>query len=463
MRPSERRAILQKPHFAHLVDVPALALMSGEELSQLDLFLSFCASQGLDDPKVHDVQAFASFADRSPDDLRLLSEALATLDIDEAFCRTVAAVGAARPAPPKTVPITSRPSRPKTVGIHRDELPEEWQRTLADLWVNETHAPAVLERMEARLCRFAWSALRAGLPVDLECVEALQAYYQDQSKRSAERNDGSARIATLRTSFEEFYRFGAHHGLPDEGLARLEKTYRELSAREGDQRPLKFAKVPQIGGIPEVMRKAHRLLHEADAKNAPSRRHQTRNAAAALALGCIHPARPGDVTEHHIFGAGLLYEEAQDRYRFSYIPTKTAQSIPRRLDLPIDDAWNVFIEALILQDNHPRYLSVLRQKVIEERRPLYVDFDGRPLSCRWYSRIWKQRIGTGGHIARTLMYEEMADQGELGLRYAQAAAHHISTKIKERYSSEIARRREVQYAQNLLNSGHTADDISDLL
>jgi hypothetical protein len=462
MRSSERRAILAKPHFEHLMDMPALATLPERELIQLDVFLSFCAREKLDDPRASDVLAFAVFADRSAEDMRVLSDALRSLGAEDAFCTMVWATGQARPAPPKAREKSSTPSRPRIVAVKPEELPEDWQMTLADLWVNETYSPEVLKRMEARLCRFAWSAQKAGHPVDLECVASLQAYYQDQARRSADRNDGKARLATLRSSFEEFCRFGAQHDLNEAGLARLNKTYRELCSREGNQRPLKFAKVPQIGGIQQVMRTANALLREAETKEATSRRHQTRNAAAALAIGCIHPARPADVVEHHIFGAGLFYDEADDRYRFRYTPVKTRDTIPKPLNLPLDQAWNVFIDALILQDASPRYLSTLRDKVIKENRPLYVDFDGRPLAYTWYSRIWEKRVGTGGHIARTLLYDEMADRGELGLRYAQKAANHTSTKIRDHYRSEIALTKEIWHAQTLLDQGQTEDDLSDL-
>lgn len=88
--------------------------------------------------------------------------------------------------------------------------------------------------------------------------------------------------------------------------------------------------------------------------------------------------------------------------------------------------WNRFLDALILQDQDPAYLPEIRARVIAEQRPLYVNYDRSPCTYSWYSRAWKSVTGTGAHIARTLIYDEMADLGEFGIQYAHGVNHHLS-------------------------------------
>ncbi|WP_237273074.1 hypothetical protein [Sulfitobacter sp. M220] len=99
---------------------------------------------------------------------------------------------------------------------------------------------------------------------------------------------------------------------------------------------------------------------------------------------------------------------------------------------------------------------------MEQQRPLYVNYDGSHCVYAWYSRQWAAVTGTGGHIARTLIYDEMSDLGEFGLRYAKSKTHHVTDQISDKYRSDraIAASRKIAKT-TMIGRGHD-DDISKL-
>jgi hypothetical protein len=152
-----------------------------------------------------------------------------------------------------------------------------------------------------------------------------------------------------------------------------------------------------------------------------------------------------------------------DRYRFRYVPGKTARSVPQPLNLLLVPFYTPFIDALILGDLPARYLPALREKALADRRPLYVRYDNMPCPTTSYGRAWAKEAGTGGHIARTLAYDEFAagvDEGEdpdgrasspeFAVAYGKLVNHHVSERTPRKYRSEIAIRREVEAGQQTL-------------
>lgn len=173
------------------------------------------------------------------------------------------------------------------------------------------------------------------------------------------------------------------------------------------------------------------------------------------------PARPRDVFEHHIFGKGLFYENGA--YVFRYHPQKTRRTIREPFEVELDaETWSPFIDALILQDQDPRYLNDLRAKVIAEQRPLYVNYDRSRCAYPWYSRQWAAVTKTGGHIARTLIYDEMADLGEFGLRYSKGATNQVTDQIGDKYRSDRAIASSRKIAKAAMAARGKNDDISKL-
>ena len=222
-----------------------------------------------------------------------------------------------------------------------------------------------------------------------------------------------------------------------------------------------MTKVMKIGSASSLLVEARAMLAAVADVERADWRHARRNCAAAIALGIGVPARPRDVFEHHIFGQGLFYEHGA--YVFRYHPQKTRRTINEPFEVELDpEGWSPFIDALILQDQDPRYLDELRAKAIAERRPLYVNYDGTRCVYPWYSRIWAKVTGTGGHIARTLIYDEMAGLGEFGLRYSKSSAHHVTDQISDKYRSDQAVAASRKIAKSAMVSRSLDDDISEL-
>lgn len=208
--------------------------------------------------------------------------------------------------------------------------------------------------MEQRLCLFAWSAREAGLPADLTSPPALRALYQDLRSRSVGKNGDDPRFAYLRSTWEDLNRFAIALGMPDCERKILTDTLNELERLEQGQSPRKFSWLASAPQASDLIHRAGQMLEEASVPTRPDHRHARRNAAAAVALANILPARPGDVYTHHVFGKGLYFDPGRGAWRFSYTPTKTRSLIPEPLELRLDPFWNRFIDALILQDQESR-------------------------------------------------------------------------------------------------------------
>lgn len=459
-----RHVLLSRPHLAHLVNHPAIERMELSELAALEGFLAFCAQHRVGAPDRADFLAYADLTKAAPGQIGHLTRALTALGVPESILEASNRVAGALENRALFKHVPSAVPRGRVYSVPFGELPDDWRKTIVRLRTRSKYAPDVLDRMSLRLCMFVWSARQRGLQADLGSVEALTALYDDLWERSAGRHDGEPRYAYLRSTFEELCRFASAHGLPSDVVSTLRTTLRTLTDKEARQKPLKFAKVHQIGRAPEIINQGLRMLAEAAERKQPQDRHAGRNAAAALALGIAVPARPGDVAAHHRFGHGIFFEPARGTYRFTYAPTKTRDKISEPLDIELLPDWSPFIDALILHENDPKYLGELRRNAIATQRPLYVNYDGSPCSPRWYSRIWSTHVGTGGHIARTLVYDEMAEHGEFGILYGKSVNHHRSNRIADKYRSKIAFEKNIRQGQSIIERGAPrTDDLSDLL
>lgn len=462
---SRRQKILLLPHMKHLVGIQAVQNISIEALCALERLMSFCADQGLNNPAEADYEAFAKLCEQSPQDLSNLSCALNALapnssiaaDIQELSMRIEERQNF------KGIPRKTQGGYERRVSVKPCDLPFAWQQTLSRLKSENSFAATILDRMERRLCLFAWSASNASRPIDLSDAAALKALYDDIRSRSANKNQGEPRWAYLRSTWEEFHRFSKAHGLPAHVSANISETKERLAKKEALQDPNKFSKLPAIGTASELLKKAEEILELSRKISAPHMQHAYRNRAAAIAIGVAIPARPNDVFNNHKFGEGIFWEPGRNQYRFRYTPVKTRGVVPEPLNILLDQYWNKYIEALLLHDQDPRYLGKLYAKAVKDKRPLYVNYNNTPCAAPWYSRAWKSVAGTGGHIARTLIYDQMAEKGEFGIKYASGVNHHRSERIREKYRSEFSIREDYRIGQASLIETCVDTDISDLI
>ncbi len=460
-----RHVLLRQPHMAHLLDHPALTVMHDAEIAALERFMGFCGQHSLDDPGGADLAAFAQLQDQTPDALEALSTALRALDVPGDFLAEIReTAGLVRHRETfRGVPKDLNRSYERSVTVPPCDLPRDWQDTLRRLHIKGQFAEAILDRMTRRLGAFAWSAARAGLAVDIGCIAAQKALYRDMRARSAAKNDGVPRWAYLRSTWEELARFARCHGCADEICDHLAADYDELCTLESLQDAKKLSKAMQTGTASGLLAEARRLLEASEQVSSAPLRHARRNRAAAIALGVAIPARPADVFEKHHFGMGIFFDPHRGAYRFRYTPKKTRRRTARPLNIALKPYWNRFIDALILQDLDPKYLGELRAQAFAKNRPLYVNFDGSHCAYPWYSHQWKVVTGTGGQIARTLIWDQMADHGAFGIEYASRANHH-GIAMRRKYSTEVTTRAAYDQAQEIMiGLGPLEDDISDLL
>jgi hypothetical protein len=473
-----RQRLLAEPHMMALRDHPALEATTDNELQSLEAFMGFCARHRIDDPRAADIKAFANLHDQVPDAILDLDWAFRKLGIGRELLKEVQVSHDALRHKKHFKGITKGTTRvyKRQFSVPVEELPEGWQQTLKRLDLEGELSKDILKRMKSRLGMFAWSAQTAGRPIDLADTVALTALYDDlrarsiaaQRKRERKKHNGLAsnidtpRWAYLRGSWEELRRFAHAHGLPQNACDKISKTYSMLSYREGRQTAEKIAKAREAGTLCELLKEASKMLADAkDLKTAPMR-CAIRNRAAAIALGCVVPARPQDVLAHHVLGKGIFFEPERNAYRMRYKATKTRSSTGADINIPLLPNWNKFIDALILQDEHPRYLRALRTKAIAKQRSLYVHYDGTPAVYAWYSRMWKIVTNTGGQIARTLVYDEAILTGETGILYGRAVnAHLLHSPIVQKYRSERLVKAQIKKTQDIMADlfGYDDDEI----
>ena len=381
-----RAILLRQPHMEGLRDHFATALdaMPDPELRAIEAFMGFCAENGVDDPQKADIDAFAAFDDQPPSLMLCLADVLHRLGLPMEMCVAARLAAEARRHRKNFKGVTKGANRTysRQVSVPVDKLPDEWQATLKRLRLEEEFAPSILKRMTSRLGMFAWSAERASLPLDLSEIAALKVLYDDMRARSVAkqrrsdkkegriRTDYTPRWSYLRSTWEELRRFAKAHGMSQDVYEQLTMTYTELAELEKRQESSKIAKARTAGSRMELFRKAEAMLDDAKFEKHAHQRHALRNRAAAIALGCAVPARPEDVVTHHIFGHGITFEPGRNAYRFRYTPQKTRFSTGQKINIPLRPAWNKFIDALILQDQDPRYLGQLRAKAINVTAPL---------------------------------------------------------------------------------------------
>jgi hypothetical protein len=163
--------------------------------------------------------------------------------------------------------------------------------------------------------------------------------------------------------------------------------------------------------------------------------------------------------ERLIWGRGVFYDPSQGRYRFDYRPHKTSGN----LKITFEPNFGRFFDALLLGDVDPRYLGALRDRALRDHRPLFVRYDGAPVAYGWIGRVWETAVGSGSHLARTILQTFLADRGEEALRYGPRALGHRSIRRTETYRDDKARQRAANRAAADSCAAEIGGEITDLI
>lgn len=450
---ADRFSILAKPAWRAIGGHPVVRNMDLKTLRAMDGFFDHIARHELSAPGKADFLAWAGLG-AGAEGLTGLRDGLSLFDPDDPSLTVIdaafsiySAITAHRGTSGKGRRVYER-----QVSVPPEDLPADWQSFLKTLKTRRiggdprAPAPDIQERMAQKLGQYILVLRREGLSEELH-QEGLTAFYRDISTRISDRTGAPLRPATLRATFEELERFARLRDTYSENiLAALGKTLASLREEEDITAQQKYKKLHGLGGPPDIIRDAFALLHEAGNSGSPAQRHKRRNRAAALGLPAILPLRRE--WDRIVFGKTLFWEG--DRYRFrNYKPGKTAL-LDNRRDFPasIHPKMTPFIDALVLQDNEPKYIGAFREHVERTWRPLFVNPDGAPCSKNYVTRVWSEIAGTGANIARTMMHDYFGAKGDEGVERAMVICDQYSRQTAEHYRGASIDRRLLDAAQD---------------
>lgn len=459
---SDRFQILSKPNWQAIGGHPAIPALCLDQLRALDSFFDHIARFGLTEPNVSDFLAFACLG-QGAKGLAHLRAGLAIFDagdpslalIDEAHSQIVVK------DQHRGTSGRGRAHYTRSVSVASSDLPADWQAVLDGMKVRReagdkrAPSPYIQVRMTQKLGQYILVMRREGLPIELH-QDGLTAFYVDLSTRLSCHSGEPLRPATLRATWEELHRFACYRGTySDDLMAGLKQTLKTLREEEISASQLKFGKLHGIGSPPDVIRDAMDMLDAAQKAATPGKRHILRNRAAAFALPAILPLRRE--WDRIVFGKTLFWEG--DRYRFrGYKPGKTALLDGRR-EFPgsIHPMMCRFVDAMLLQDNDPHYLQALRAHAEASQRPLFAHPNGEAVAKNYVTNVWRETVGAGAQIARTLMHDYFGARGEEGTRRAMVMCNQHSRETANSYISTSVGEMELEMASEDL-----LDELSSL-
>lgn len=437
---TSRLDALRSKVMAGLAHHPLIARLDDDQVCLVEAFSRYMKENIVTDLDVEYIRGFAMIAAVSPDALVHLGAALRIFGMPAADHFDTVSKELLHASNRPRIHKGRKRTYQRSVSVAPDDLPADWREALANMKAGlkggiDAPAPSIQTRLTQRLCMFAWSAQRAGRPIDLADEEALQAFYRDLEARSAAKHTSGPREATLRNSFEELHRFARYIGAPDAVIASLRFTYEILCIAEGEQDQLKWRKID--GQSSDVVLEAarDRLARSRTASTAAARQ-KLRNEAMALIVGFYVAPRPADF-ESFAFGESVLFDAERGRYSFIYIQQKTNHraSVLRKVHLP--PSATPYFDAVILRDAADDLIETLRAKAMHDKRPLTIHDNDEPVAYGWYSRVFKGVIETGGHAMRAIRVSEIlaAYPNAAGMEMARLTTGHASLHHIEKYAS----------------------------
>ncbi|MFX0547455.1 hypothetical protein ACEWPL_018195 [Roseovarius sp. S1116L3] len=467
--------ILAQPVWKRLAQLPGFADLSVPSIEAANEFFGFIVAHNLSAPKVGDIQNWLGdcpeperslridhlqevFAVCQPSFLKAIREARQPASPKQKTNATDKATGnrtsgtrddnfcVLRPAYESRdwdpiAPPTRRPPRPRDVSVSPDSLPLEYQSELrraadglpgqeADMQVP---ARSMVLRMREKLCQYVFSARQRDLADELT-LAGIDEYLADLKARLLPRPQG-LRWATMRVTVDALLLFARYNGALSEITRHLGDYRRDYETREAGQRALKFFALARTGNSTDrILDMAEALLAGIEAEERPWKRHQMRNGAAILAIFANAPLR--NASAQLAFGVSLFWERDEWVIRTEIQKTQTRR--PEIFKFPLHLEAGRFIDSLILGDASPAMLPKLREKLIRQRRQLFVLPDGSPAAATYVPRIFRALTGNSFTTLRVMNYSDaIAHHGVAGIELAKPAAHHISTKIvKKHYIAE---------------------------
>lgn len=445
-------ARLEKPHWKPFLSGPTLTRLSDQCIIATDHFFEFVARNGLASPSPNDVHRWSLEREGYDQDesLELLRDAMLLLVPDFGPCIALATElrekSSKKPEPTSSPPawddygydtdwspfeFITKPPIERHVSIQPEDLPPAVKKTIqrmADgLPANGVQAPSreIVKRLRDKLCQLA-STLEdhdREFEFTTETIDIFQRALRDRCENGT---DG-VRWATIRATIEELNRYARYTGAPDELKADLAERLNWLEAKERCQRSLKLETLARSGHTTDsVLDIADALRAHAAVEDDEKKRHRLRNEAAVLAIYTNVPLR--NSSAYLVFGKNLHWEGEKWVIRMMIRKTRRAKPIP--FVAPIDPYFGAFLDAVLLGDAPSDDLVALRTAALGNKRPLFMQINGKPFKPSYIPRTYKELTGVSLTSARAMVHTDAArNYGSEGLELGKIQCHQTSDAV----------------------------------
>tara|TARA_B110000908_G_scaffold71898_1_gene86746 strand:+ start:76 stop:1656 length:1581 start_codon:yes stop_codon:yes gene_type:complete len=325
--------------------------------------------------------------------------------------------------------ISDYKPNPLRFSIPEDELPPRFCEALSNMKLGfdgiDKAAPAtsILTTMQRKICELGKVCKDADINMDMS-VETATLY-----ERSLLARKRPLSPSTIRSSMVHIRDFALYLGYGPAVVDHLKARVKFHESRAGKSTPLKEIKIQKIPTYTEIFEDAFDMLGKADTTKNRRVAQKLRNYAVALVLMCPFPLRVADTILR--FGENLTW--TGETYRL-YIPSTSKNGEPFQAIL--HPFFRVFVDKLVLQGADPEYLDELREKCLGEQRLLFETHSGSQPFANYVSYAWANVYGTGCHIARAKIHNELAVFGLKGVEQALKACTHRSSKSAEDYRTK---------------------------
>ena len=411
-----RHEILAKPHWQAVAGHPVLPALPLEELRALDSLVDFMRMHGCASLTGSDCRAWARL-NGGPDGLEQALRAVEATEGPDApelgALRTARDMFAAR-MDYASIPREPRRAYSRTLSVAVADLPAKWQSRLEDIRARRDDgefrlADDILERMTRKLCQYAHHMGQIGLDCELT-LGGLQAFYDFETTRISNRG-APLRPSTILNTFSDLrYYMRLSGDYPADLIAEIGRLLEKLGDRAEAVVSQKYAALAKID-VKAIRPRAQDILDSVAKYTNPAQRHIRRNRAVALA---IPPTTPLRREWHELrFGRDLVW--ADGRYRLRDYKLRKTRNRWWREPYPgsVHPDVQHFVDAVLLQDEDPKYLDALRVRAETESWPLFSHPDGSLVAENYVSQVWSAELGTGAHIARTIVYDILFALGRM--------------------------------------------------
>ena len=444
-RHKTRAELLGEPQWARLRSHPAALSMPMERLRIVDRFFIFCTARAISNVAAEHILEFLPTQKPSRIwELRVAMEMFYGLEhpivqvVEEARRSRYDDYMSDRGL---KGPSDARPKPRLSVSVPAESLPASWRDALDRLEAGEPvrgHAlsPGTVRGMRQVARELLCSTRKAELPDEVS-IETVRAYASDLDVRGLRPSSKASHVHNL-------WRLARTLGCTEMlvPLKELEGYYRARGAKQQKSTELKYAALP---GLPEIFERAYVVLERGSTERDARKRIRLLVDAAAGPFLSLIPLRNADTVLR--WGSHLTYRgEVGDDwiYRINTSILKTDAHFSGELH-PV---LNRFLEAIILQGRHEKFLPRLRQAAIDARAPVFPTSSGGARCTTALSRSWQRMFGVGAHIARTQVHTLLGAYGPEGVDAALALCAHRSAKSRKHYQAEALRDRLMREGQS---------------